>query len=48
MIKKFVLWYLAKKSFPYCALSENCIHCPFGSDECNCGVTLIKKALSEI
>ena len=44
MIKKFVLWYIEKKNFPYCALSENCIHCPFGSYECICGVTLIKSA----
>ena len=47
MIKRFILWYLREKSFPYC-LTKSCSNCPFGSENCECGVTIIHEAFAKI
>ena len=48
MIKKFIKWYLSKKSTPYCTTVKSCVDCPFGSVEATCGVVLINKAFDKI
>ena len=48
MIKKFIKWYLRRKSIPYCTTIRCCADCPFGSVSASCGVVLIHKALDKI
>lgn len=47
MIKRFILWYLRKKSLPYCEITNLCKDCPFGSESCECGFNIIYDAFEK-